>query len=769
VRRSLDARWPAFWGLVLLVLATSAVAWAAPRIEDLEERLLAAESNFQEMHRIYLAQALLAESFALEARLQEGSMLLEVGQPERASVLFLDIVSRSEWRNEPGYGAALYLLGRSLYEAGYYQSARSALLRAVREGRPRERQDAAALLIETAIVTGNWEGVDEVYRFVEESSGGVLAPALLYARGKGLYREGRLDAALQTLLRLAPDSVDGLKAAYFVGVIRAQQGDLEAALAAFQSILQARELVRGPDASEVVELTFIAVARIHYEREAWSDALDSYQNVPRQSRFFDQALYEITWTHVREGNTLAALRNLDILMLSRPDSLFIPDAQRLSADLLKEGGDYARALDTYENLLDTFEPVMQELDNQVAGHEDKLSFFQQLVAEDAMGRAQYLPASAARWVNPDEEMRVASTMVSSLGRSWENTEDAVAIIEEIQAAIEGPRRYEMFAELRGGWVSAIELENVLLQLLRDLNEVESASLGPATPAREARIAAEAQLAKTPRTRDDFLQRERRLGVAMEERRLEAYRLRTQLEGAQAQLEVMRRWLLFDSKKADLAEDEVEALRAEVEGLQRLVSGLKDRVRRAETDLRMQASTGGVDMDLAKEEAALRESFKGALLVERQALAAMRGQANAGADLARVDRLVQQWQHLDASLESFRGQIVAIVDGRVSDIRRRLALEAALVEQARVRYDQLQGNVELVAGEIAYLHWKKVYALVVDLVLGADVGVVDVAWLQKEDVTRRVGELIRDANKDRDILEQDFQQILREFGQQEGKP
>jgi len=75
----------------------------------------------------------------------------------------------------------------------------------------------------------------------------------------------------------------------------------------------------------------------------------------------------------------------------------------------------------------------------------------------------------------------------------------------------------------------------------------------------------------------------------------------------------------------------------------------------------------------------------------------------------------------------------------------------------------------VAGQIAYEHWTRVRQLFADLVLAADVGVVDVAWLKKESKSRELEYQIEARNQERDVLEQEFKEVLRELGQEDANP
>lgn len=741
-------------GVIGFCLSWQASEARAQSVADLEQRLSAISQSLVEVHQLYLAPAQLEAEFKLEARLQEGQVLLDAGDAERACVMFLDIVIRDEWRGHPGYQEALVLLAQSLYQAGYDSSARDWALLVLEQGRAEDQQTAISLLIEIGIKTGNWSGVDEIFAKLERTQSAQLAPELLYVRGKGLYVEGRYDEAEAMFLRIDPNSPAGLKGRYFLGVMSARRGDLDAAMGHFDSIVAVRTN-DDPVLVDLVELAYLAEARIYYERQDWVAAIDTYQNIPRTSRHFDQALYEITWTHIRQGEPKLALRNLEILIISKPESVFIPDAQRLIADLLKDLGEFEKALDTYETILEEFEPVLIELEAMVRGEGDRLRFFQQLVAQDESGNARYLPASATQWVRPDEHMGKASEMVGSLGQSFENTTESEVLIEEIEAAISGPNRYEFYADLRGAWVAGLELEASLLAVHRDMNAVlvEQRGSVPATAEREEE---QRQFAALPSSREEFMLREKVMGDALEERKLRLFRLKNTIGAMDSRIDAIRRWYVVEGERSAALSDE---LRVELDGelaqLELEVEALRKEYKGAERELRVLSSVGS-DGSLVSEESEIRKRYELALKREKEALLASGGDGDASRVYATIDRL-------DGELESYRGQVIALVDQRVSDVRRRLDAETALLEQSKVRYDQLQGDVELVAGEIAYQHWQRAQTLFTDLVLGAEIGLVDVSWLRKDRLSRRIDELIEERGHERSILEQDFRQIRVELG------
>lgn len=767
--------------VALTALLAPGAVFAQSDLDILRQRTNSASKNLDELKQRFIQPQINDVTFRLEKRLQEGLVLLELGDPDRASVLFLDIVERDAWSSQPGYDRAIFYLGQALYSAKNYQSSRKWLHETLKRGNPQDLEPAISLLIEIGIRTGNWRDIDDVFARYERSLGRTPPPELLYARGKGLYSEERFDEALAIFGRVPPDTVTGLASRYFSGVIRLKQDppNFDAALADFIAVTEqplAPTDVPDPREAEFRDLAHLAKARIHFERDEWADALDTYQNLSRNSPFFDTALFEITWTHIRQSEEQEteddrrlylnlALRNLDILLLTRQDSLFRPDAQRLQGDILKDLGSYGKALDTYNQILDEFEPVLRELDLIVEGQPDHLAYFQALVKKNTVGSTQYVPRSASTWVPADGLMEDASTMVTSLGQAYDNMEESRNLIDEIEAAVNSENRYEIYPEMREAWISALELESVLLNLMAETNKEEAQLLGAASnpnvaAMRSEREELESRYLELPQNREAFASRERAMRAALEKRNLRAFRLRVSIESTESQIEAMERWLLVYGPKAKLSAEEEGRIRHTLRDGRGEIAILKDELRTIEHDLRVQGSLGGMNPNDIAREAELRKQYKLALFRERDALAATR--SGGGGELATIDTLRNDLQKLDGELEAFRSQITVIVDQKTEEIRVILRTEQKNLERYSQIFARHQADVELVAGEIAYNHWRDVRSTFADLILSADIGVIDVAWLKKDRNSRKLAELKRERNKEREILKEDFEQVLQEL-------
>jgi len=173
----------AVWLVLSMMAASTALSQedlGGNSLNTIGERLESARASLKELSDRYVGSVLAEEEFQLELRLAEGLKLMELGDPERASVLFLDIVSREQWKDKPGYKQALFLEAQALFESGHHASARRRILQVLKEGRPEDQQAAVALLLESGIVSGDWSAVDTIYQELHIGTDANTEPGLLY-------------------------------------------------------------------------------------------------------------------------------------------------------------------------------------------------------------------------------------------------------------------------------------------------------------------------------------------------------------------------------------------------------------------------------------------------------------------------------------------------------------------------------------------------------------------------------------------------------------
>ena len=127
-------------------------------------------------------------------------------------------------------------------------------------------------------------------------------------------------------------------------------------------------------------------------------------------------------------------------------------------------------------------------------------------------------------------------------------------------------------------------------------------------------------------------------------------------------------------------------------------------------------------------------------------------------------MIERDRALLANLERFNNQLNERLHERANEFRTRLNQETAFVLNERQRYHDAKSDVGDTAGEISARYWLSIYEQIRDMVLDADLGIVDLAWLQKDERSKELSETVEERKKEREVLEQDFKQFLKESGQ-----
>ena len=85
--------------------------------------------------------------------------------------------------------------------------------------------------------------------------------------------------------------------------------------------------VKNKKQARVVELTHMALGRLHYHRDQPSEAIEQYLQVSRKSDLFDDALYEVAFVYVKSRQFDKALRALELLEMATGGSCARPNAR----------------------------------------------------------------------------------------------------------------------------------------------------------------------------------------------------------------------------------------------------------------------------------------------------------------------------------------------------------------------------------------------------------------------------------------------------------
>jgi TolA-binding protein len=766
----------------------------AQQLDAVERELKGTEENLRFVESQYTQRAEPSEDASRERRFSDGEIQYLLGDWSTSAVLFYDLVSEPLFRTHKRYPDALFYLADSLLQQKNYIGARLYFRELMALPIPASRyRDALSRYLVVAGRLNQYEGIDAYVEKARTLSGGQLPPEMSYVYAKWLFRrvdlpsEERLARARAafTPLAQAPDGAFRLQAAYHLGVLSVQAGDFPAAIQQFQQLAApavsqpgTRRTAAEPDAApesnaqRVRELALMSLGRLQYETGRFEAALDSYDQVPLDSPSFAESRYEVAWVYVKLGNYQLANNALDILLLEAPDSQLAPEARLLQGNLLQKLKQYDASIETYSHVINTFQPVRNTMDRLLGVDRDPVVYFDRLLAraDAAPDVSTLLPPVVLKYATAHREVADAVRMVGDLENGRKGAGEAQDLAKRILQALD-TRALETFPELQEGYTRADAVDSALTHAEASLVRVETAALEDVLTAaereqlaglRREREALGVRFAKLPTTIQDLEERRRRMQARVDEVDREAFRLGYELRNMEAITTSIRKWVddtrLERKSDPDEEREFLVQLQAETQTLADLQAELAaTRARLADERNAAATSLGG--------EQAIRTEYAEALRRERELLASAMGRLSPeAADTARKAQEVRaRADGMRTRVTEARSVLKERLAARGRAIREKVAAEQQLLDGYEAEVASVTGDTRNIVGRIAYDSFRRVRQQFYDLVLKADVGVVDVAFAKKQDKTTEIQKLSEQKDKALRELDAEFRDVLTEDG------
>jgi TolA-binding protein len=730
---------------------------ACPALAD-EVQVLATEA--QDIRQLadalgprYLGRGDYKGEHYVEERLIDGENFFRMKDYQRAAIIFTDIIDN--YPQHAAYPDALSLFAESLFLSRDYLGAREWFRKLLDQGnRPgfgRFRQQAISRLIEIAIHLNQYEGVEAYFAQLGQS----LDDQALYIKGKYLYFKGELDSAAREFASVGKDPLLSLKARYFTGVILTREGKYDEAIEVFKA--GAQHKAASPAEQEVVDLMNLGAGRLYFEKDFVENASECYQRIDRNSPYFDAALYEAASVLVRSGDTIRAERTLEVLTVAMPDSRYIPRAKILRGNLLHMTGRYDEAEKVFRETVTEFTPVLDQLDQVMAEQKDPRAFFAGLMEKSltTLDVSSALPPLVVKWMEEEKEVQHALAVANDLGVCGQYVRETDRLVGLMEAVLKGPNRLNAVPALREAKRRALELENRVAQLRARLVRAIDQELGKANPAvatlsREL-SGFEADIKSLPTAEQDFQQRDREVKKAFEDLRQSLSREAIRLDQLSAMTVAIERFVSDPRYTEGAAQDSIKAVKEE---LVRHHQGIADMRTEAE------ALKGSVERSQYQlGEGASRDQADEETRRKVRAIASRGREAVGGGDLAvRAARTFAAMEEIDAVLAGFEKSVESEAARQIEKIAREVEAERARVDRYRAELGGLNTEAEEVVGGVTSENFSGVRRKFHDMILKADVGIIDVAWLRKEEHVARSKDLTKERLKEIRALDEEFREV-----------
>jgi len=781
-------RAPTYFGALLLVLApTTARAEAAGELLD-QARTLTSQvaSSVPEVSR--RATPTTRPRLGSAERVAAAELLLRNRDWERAIQVLSQVLElHSQGRaSDAAKADAEYLIGEAYIGSEQYLSARRHYMEIVRRSNqsPYDTYSgrAASRLIDIVLRTDNSEGLDDLIVRLEGLPNGDPTGALPYARAKAHFARGNGAKAKDAIAQVQSTSAYLHQAQYLLGVIQmkmaaatpaASSGNVPAAGPSVYggAIDQFRAVTKLPADStahrHVIDLAWMAVARLSYESDALLDAVDAYSRIGRESPEFALMLYELAWVHAKLGDYQRAQRALEVLSIADPKSLRLADGSLLRADLMLRSGQFDKAVELYQSVRGQFDPVHEQVAQFLKSTTDPSVFYDRLVVDNLEQQtSKDLSPLVVDWARQEVESERAFVVIDDVTRSRDLVKRSRRLAAQLSGVLSSSTRAKAFPEIKTSLEKALAAINRLsearLIIARGLDETSSdVASGEVQRVRPERRLLMKRISGLPVTEGDFVQREaageaqwNAASQRLQQLTLEADKLQAIVNGLSRVLrEADQHGLKIDTATRERYRAEVDANHRDMEVYHQRIKQFQEAI-----------ETGRVQIGLGDsryaEDAEVRLRFGQLLREEVNAVANTGRSVPAALQYAEAARgVLTQISGIEAQL----AQVLAGFDAQTRDGAKLLldevAKESSVVEIGAQRLDELDQLARLVVGQAAMANFAEVRDRLKSIVLRADVGIVQQAWEVREEQRTRVLNLQRERAREEQSLNDELREVL----------
>jgi TolA-binding protein len=305
--------------------------------------------------------------------LQVSELLLRDGAFLPAAVALYAIVESprySAFHDFVEFQNAEYDLGVALARAGSYGASLDALEAVLRRGPaspyygPAHRR-AVDIALETRDHAGVLARLEAIKSAdpIPASAAGERA----YLRGRAAYDQNKLADAEGELVTISKKSRMYSSAVYLRGVIRARRGEYKASAEAMC------EIAATPDTDKftfvvderyftVKDLARLGLGRIAHEQGEYDDAYYHYFQIPDDSQYLPDALFEAAWSMYQKRELATARDLVAELLKTFPTSPLWPETSLLAGYVELADCKFDDSQKWYDKLVERLQPIVDELD-----------------------------------------------------------------------------------------------------------------------------------------------------------------------------------------------------------------------------------------------------------------------------------------------------------------------------------------------------------------------------------------------------------------------
>jgi TolA-binding protein len=751
-------------GAALVMLGTGAradrVTDAHRTLGEIEQNVSGLTSGFRESNA--------PDPNAADRRVVEAEKLYALKNYSAAATLCLDVIEK--YPQSRAYEDALLLLGDSLFKDGDLLSARRYFEQAVsRNTGSRKEQVALQRLVEISLRSGDFTNVENYLERLSRIPPNLLEPSVPYVRGKYLFFRDRLDDSLASFNSIQPGAPYYLQARYFVATIQVKKGDYATAARGFDEVLKLQPKDAGE--KEIQDLARLAIGRLLYDRGQFDRAKEWYASVPRQSKYFPDAMYESAWNSIKANDFKAASRALDLMLLQSPSSAQAPELRLLVGNLHLRMSNFFLASSQFSQTLDEYEPIYRDLYGRLSQARNDPKYFDQLLSKglDKFDISAVLPKGAVKLIANEPDVAKLLALSEEVGTLQRGLKESADLVERLDRAVQSAGRLGIFTDIATAHTTSTAIMNQTIDLRRrfqaDARGLATSYLQPADRAALDTIAGERglldqELKTLPTTRDQIRKSAENTRNAFEALDARASEINVVIAALEAELVAIEQYFILSKAEQKIRPEDlvqpVADLRAEI-GISR---DELNKVRAQITETGQEALMAG---QAAVTENASASRLASLLKREQDVLMRARGSMSpdTGLQFDALMSILQRSDIIQGRLLEFDQRLGSIADSRLASVREQISSERGNIVAAGGKLGNVMSEGQNVGGGLAEAMMTKATERFYDLTVQSDVGLIDVSWGIKDSKTQAASKLINQQKSELQAVEDDFGPLLKE--------
>jgi hypothetical protein len=290
----------------------------------------------QEIQKKEKSDRLARERQRLASQFSRAYRQLEEGNNMEAAETFLAYLNKEwvfpknkkEWVGSEKWYEAKFGLARALYQEDILSGAATHTREVLMAGANRAHFKEAFRILEDLTNKIGYQPpeLEEMTKLVIDDLNKPFRNDFNYYLGKFFFDYNRNDLAIQYLDQVNEGAADYPEALYLKGVAQLDPSvdDKPAALRNFERAIVAGEAEPGGN-QDILQLGYLALARVFYEVGAYNIALYYYQKIPRDSARHAEAMFEKAWTFFVKNDFKKALGAFHTLHSPYYDQWYFPD------------------------------------------------------------------------------------------------------------------------------------------------------------------------------------------------------------------------------------------------------------------------------------------------------------------------------------------------------------------------------------------------------------------------------------------------------------